>query len=150
MAAVPSRTRAECVTKLSVLLDTVLRTEQDLVVVTYDYLPAYPGGVSPIVAVTASGVQPRGNVAKRRMMEYYINVYWYVLFSSKSANIDDEQSWAILNNIEQVAVETLMVNSHVEGYWNSIEFVDPSDVRVVPFDNHGYLVEGVPLRVHTF
>ncbi len=148
--SIPTRTRDEVVDRLQELLDTTLRTELDLVEATFNYLPSNPEGVSPIVAVAPLSTDRMGSTSKRRKADHLLAVYIMCLYSSSTGPIDEQASWGSLNAIEHAISETLNASNHVEGYWMSITYNEPSAISVAVFDNHGYLFEAIPLRVQVF
>ncbi len=146
--SVPSRTRQEVVTKIVELLSSRLKLSDDIVEEVYPYVPSDPQGLSPIVAVAAIGSQREGLGSSRRQMTINLAIYIYVLYTHTGGDIDEQKSWAALNQIEQAISETLDANKTAEGFWYNLMWLESSSVDVLILDNQGYLLESILTQVN--
>lgn len=141
------RTRQEVINKVVELLKSRLVTADDLVEDVFNYIPSNPEGLSPFVAVSARGTHRQGLTSRRKQMNLNVIIYVYVLFSHTSGDIDESESWAAINAIEQAISETLIANASSEGYWLNIDWPDYSSIDLLVLDNQGYLLESILTRI---
>lgn len=140
-------TRQEVIDKIAEFLRTELVTTQDLVEDVYTYVPSDPQGISPIVAVAAVGTRRDGISARRAQSVHTVAIYVYVLYTHESGNIDEQEAWNAMNQIEQVIAELLDRYSRLDDFWYNLEWAGFSRVDIVPLDNQGYLLESILIQV---
>lgn len=141
------RTRQEIIDKITELLNTRLVLANNDVQAVFNYIPSNPEGISPFVAVSSRGTLRSKLSSRRREMHINVIIYIYVLYTHKAGDIDEAESWAAVNSIEQAIAETLEANTTLEGYWYNIEWPDYSSIDILVLDNQGYLLESILTRI---
>lgn len=142
------RTRQEIIDKLTELLNSrLVLADNNAVQGVFNYIPSNPSGISPFVAISARGSQRSNLASRRRQMHINVIIYIYVLYTHTVGDIDEAESWAAVNSIEQAIAETLEANTTLEGYWYGIEWPDYSSIDILVLDNQGYLLESILTRI---
>lgn len=142
---ISTQDRDRAVIRLGELLASQLKVDRDIAVEVYDYVPASPKGLSPIVAIAPGGSNRNGKPGV-----FLIVVNLLVVYAIPEEAISESDAWRELSKLELATAEGLGILSRAEGYWNSLTWADFSEVQVRVLDGYGYLHEAIPLEVQIF
>lgn len=123
----------------------------DTVKQVYGYLPDSFDGVSPVIAVYASGSRRMG-ASNRFGNEHRVYIYLAAVYSVPNvAQITEEHAQQTLNNLSDGLDAFVERNRSLEGVWNVLGFLEEfSEVTPLNMGSQPYFVEIVPVTLTVY